>query len=144
MQHLTVVKDYIGLDVVDTVIKRNITQFERPGRAFVLADATVDELPEADIVLCREILFHLSFDDMRKLLLNILSKDRRYFIATSDRQTLFNSDIPTGDYRLLNLEARPLRFPPPIRLIEDSAVSPRRIVGVWDMDHLKKADLFCI
>ena len=34
----------------------------RPGRSFLVADLTGDELPAADVVLCREVLMH-SFDD---------------------------------------------------------------------------------
>lgn len=138
MQHLPIEADYIGIDVVDTVIERNREIFERPGRRFAVLDATIDELPEADVVLCREVLFHLSFDDIHRLLRNVLSKNRRWLILTSDRQTLFNSNIPTGDFRLLNLEARPFGFPPPRHEIDDSAVFPRRIVGVWDAAQVRE------
>ena len=135
MQHVTIEQRCIGIDVVDSVIKRNIKLFERPGRSFIAGDATVDDLPEVDVVLCREVLFYLSFVDIQKLLRNVLSKKRSYLIATSDRQTTFNSDIPTGDFRLLNLEAWPLKFLPPDRTINDSAVSPNRIIGMWDANR---------
>lgn len=137
MRHINISQNYVGIDVVEIVIKENKKNFENSRRKFLSLDAIVDDLPDADVVMCREILFHLSFRDIRKLLTNILSKDRSYVIATSDRQTSFNSDIPTGDFRLLNLEASPLRFPAPIRVIEDSAITPRRIIGVWDVKHLK-------
>lgn len=136
MQHGNLQKDYIGVDVVDSVIEKNRQLYERPGRIFAVADATVDELPEADAALCREVLFHLSFDDINKLLKNVLSKKRSFLIITSDTKTWFNSDIPTGDFRPLNLEAWPLRFPPPDRVIDDAAVSPGRIIGVWNTANL--------
>lgn len=138
MQHLAAEVDYIGIDVVETVIEKNRELFERPGRRFSALDATVDDLPDADVVLCREVLFHLSFEDIHKLLRNLLSKNRRWLILTSDRQTLFNSNIPTGDFRLLNLEARPFGFPPPRHEIDDYAVFPRRIIGVWDAMQLRE------
>jgi hypothetical protein len=137
MQHVEITQDYVGVDIVDAVVVANRERFGRPGRVFETMDAAVDRLPDADVVLCREVLFHLSFDDIRKVLGNLLSSPtRRFLIATSDRQTLFNADIPTGDFRLLNLEARPLRFPPPDRVIDDAFVSPRRIIGVWDTKRL--------
>ncbi len=141
MQHVMLQQKYVGIDVVDAIIEANNSLYRRPGREFMLRDATVDELPEADVVMCRDVLFHLSFNDIGKLLKNIFAKKRRYFIATSDRQTLFNSDIPSGDFRLFNLQVRPLRFPPPDRIIDDSASSDGRIAGVWDGQRL--TDIVC-
>ena len=132
LQHVNLQQNYIGIDIVDTVIEENIRRFETPRRKFLSIDAIVDDIPDADIVMCREVLFHLSFDEIKHMLNNILSKNRSYLIATSDRQTYFNSNIPTGDFRLLNLESWPIKFPAPMRVIDDSAVSPRRIIGVWD------------
>ena len=136
MQHVSIEQDYVGVDVVESVVDANSKLYGRAGRDFKALDATSDELPDADVVLCREVMFHLSFDDMQKLLRNVLSKKRTYLIATSDRLTAFNSDIPTGDFRLLNLEISPLKFPPPDRVIDDSAVFARRIIGVWDAERL--------
>ena len=45
--------------------------------------------------------------------------------------TLFNSDIQSGDFRLLNLERAPFRLPPPQRLISDDLVVAGRRLGVW-------------
>src|SRR5262249_14931550 len=100
MQHVNLSQYYIGIDIVDAVVEANRNNFDNPRRKFLSLDAIADELPDANVVLCREIFFHLSFSDIRKLLRNILSKDRSYLIGTSDRQTGFNSDIPTGDFRL--------------------------------------------
>jgi SAM-dependent methyltransferase len=138
MQHMHISQNYIGIDVVEALIETNKANFENQHRQFLSLDAINDELPNADVVMCREILFHLSFSDIRKLLRNILLKDRSYIIGTSDRQTGFNSDIPTGDFRLLNLEAWPLHFPAPRWVVDDSAVWPGRIIGVWDAEDLKK------
>jgi hypothetical protein len=140
MQSVNIVQGYIGMDIVDSVIKENERLYGRPGRKFLVGDATIDDIPDGDIVMCREVLFHLSFYDINRLLKNVFSKERSYFMATSDRQTLFNSDIPSGDFRLLNLEARPLKFPPPGRIISDAAVSRHRIIGVWDANSI--ASLF--
>ena len=136
MQHVAIEQNYVGIDVVDSVIAMNTKLSARPGREFLTRDATADELPDADVVLCREVLFHLSFNDIRKVLRNVLSKKRSYLLATTDRRTVFNSDIPTGDFRILNLEAWPLKFPPPDRMIDDCAVSSRRVIGVWDAKRL--------
>lgn len=138
MQHVAIEAGYIGVDVVDAVIRTNREKFEETGRRFISADATMDDLPEADVVLCRHVLFHLSFSDIRKFFKNLLSKERSFLIITSDRQTVFNADIPTGDYRLLNLEAWPFWFQSPDRVVPDSSGWPRRIIGVWRADRIRE------
>lgn len=137
MQNVKISQDYIGVDIVESVIAQNKNQFEDQSRKFLFLDGTTDELPDADFVMIREVLFHLSFRDIRRMIENVLSKQRKFLIMTSDRQTLFNSNIPTGDFRLLNLEAWPIGFPAPIRVIEDSMISPNRIIGVWDAKQLR-------
>ena len=138
MQHVSFPQKYIGIDVVDTVIDANNKQFKTKIREFAVCDATKDDLPEADTVLCRQVLFHLCFSDIKKLLENVLSKDRAYLIADSDRSSLFNSDIPSGDFRLFNLEANPFRFPTPDFVIDDSKIRANRVIGVWDCKKIRR------
>ena len=56
MQHVDLEHDYVGVDVVDSVIEKNKQLFERPGRIFAVADATVDDLPDADAVMCLSLI----------------------------------------------------------------------------------------
>jgi hypothetical protein len=64
--------NYIGVDIVSSVIDEDDRLFGSPTKRFILANAVWDKLPDADVVLCREILFRLSFDDARSTLRNIL------------------------------------------------------------------------
>jgi hypothetical protein len=123
--------DYIGIDLVPGVIKANQTAFASKTHEFRISDAVQDPLPLADVVLCREMLFHLSFSDALAALQNMLATGCTHLLLTSDRGTSFNSDIESGDFRLLNLQARPFSFPEPAGKIEDSAVSPGRFIGIW-------------
>jgi hypothetical protein len=126
---------YVGMDIVPTIIDEN--RRIRPDLEFVPGDVIHEELPDGDVVLCREILFHLSFADARATLRNILSKPRRYILATTDGGTWFNADVPTGDFRPVNLTAAPFRFPKPMAWIDDSAVAPQRVLGLWPVDGLR-------
>lgn len=126
--------EYVGIDIVPEVIEAN-RRFERPGVRFLLADASAEELPEADVVLCREVLFHLSFADG----LAMLAKARRagkWLIATTDATIWFNSDIRTGDFRKLNLERAPYRLPAPRERIADGSVYWGRRLGVWKSEDI--------
>lgn len=130
--------DYIGVDLVPSVIEANWNRFASRKREFRLCDAVQDPLPAADVVLCREMLFHLSFSDALAALQNMLSTGCTHLLLTSDRGTSFNSDIESGDFRLLNLQRRPLSFPDPAGEIEDSAVSRGRFIGIWEGAVLRR------
>ena len=134
MRHVELPCEYFGIDVVDEVIQAN-RPFERPGVTFAVADAVTGPLPEADVVLCREVLFHLSFRDGLAVLRNIRAR-ASWLIATTDTSIWFNSDIPTGDYRRLNLQRRPYRLRMPHRMISDDVVIPGRALGLWPSAEL--------
>ena len=129
---------YIGADIVASVIDAN-QAFANANRSFHRLNAIEDDLPDADTVLCREVLFHLSLADGRRALANILSRPRTWFIATTDGTSKFNADIHTGDYRPLNLRCAPFHFPEPDYAIDDSAVAAGRKIGVWRAAALKAA-----
>jgi Methyltransferase domain len=136
MQHVDLVADYIGIDVVPSVISANENTFGSMTRTFHCVDAVDDPLPLADAVLCREVLFHLSFADIERLVNNVALSGARYLIATSDTRTAFNANIRTGDYRLLNLRRRPFRFPrPQVWMPDDSRVGGRGL-GVWSLEEI--------
>lgn len=129
-------QDYIGIDIVPEVIEQN--RAKAPTSEFHCLDATVDNLPAADTVLCREVLFHLSFSDGRKLIENISSKPRKWLICTTDSETLVNADIESGDFRVLNLRKAPYRFGEPAAIIADNGLVEGRVLGVWDISGLGK------
>ena len=52
--------EYVGIDVVDSLIRRNSADFGRPGIRFLKANAAREELPKADVCLIRQVLQHLS------------------------------------------------------------------------------------
>ncbi len=137
MQHEKLPVDYIGVDVVESVIARN-QQFSGPRVRFEVCNAISQPVPAAHMALCREVLFHLSFADARLVLMNI-SRSARFLCATTDVDIRFNSDIPTGDFRPLNLLIPPFRLPKPQALIPDRAVRPGRFLGVWSSAALSAA-----
>ena len=132
--------DYIGVDIVDSVIEANRAASTTPSRQFLVMDA-VEGLPDmsADLILCREVLFHLSFADARQLLRNALGTGCRYMLLTSDGATSFNSDIESGDFRVVNLQRRPFGLPTPEQRIEDSGVIGGRFVGLWSAEAIRQA-----
>lgn len=121
--------DYVGIDIVPEMIEAN-RRFERAGVEFKVGDAIEGPLPKADVVLCREVLFHLSFGDGMAALTNIRAAGR-WLLATSDTAIWFNSDIATGDFRRINLQRAPYRLPRPSVVIRDEGVCPGRVLALW-------------
>ena len=127
---------YIGVDIVPEVIQANVTQFGSENRTFYVLDATRDPMPPADTVLCREVLFHLSFDDIWRVVENVRNCGAKFLIATSDKDIQLNADIKSGDFRLLNLQKSPFRFPRSRLLIQDNAVAKDRVLSIWEVSAI--------
>jgi hypothetical protein len=75
---------YIGVDIVPGLIGENAALYASQMRAFERLDATCDRLPQADTILCREVLFHLSFQDIWRVIGNLHSSGISFLIATTD------------------------------------------------------------
>lgn len=128
---------YIGMDIVPSLINelsmRRILNAE-----FICADLCVDPLPPADLWLCRDLLFHLSFRDIASVLANLLRSDIHEILVTSHDVNEENLDIRTGGYRKLNLQIEPFSFPIEAEAcIDDSGNLPtRRMLMLWKKDQL--------
>jgi hypothetical protein len=136
MKEVTLDCRYIGVDIVSNVIERNRERYAAATRTFDVLDAVSMPLPKADTVLCREMIFHLSFADIRRVLANVRASEARYLIATTDSGILRNADIASGDFRRLNLERKPLSFPAPCASIPDDDQIPERKLGIWRTEQL--------
>jgi SAM-dependent methyltransferase len=130
---------YLGIDIVPAVIARNTAEFGNDRRRFAVVNAVSDPLMPADVVLCREVIFHLSFADARALLRNLLTTGCRWIMLTSDSATLFNADIESGGARILNLEIAPFRLGTPAQAIIENESYPGRKIGVWSAARIAQA-----
>ena len=130
--------NYIGIDLVDSVIEQNINKYGASNRSFQVLDAVVDPLPTCDAILLREVIFHLSFSDIDNIFRNIITTNPSYIFITSDPEVEINNDIVSGDFRMLNLEKKPFYLPKPFIYIDDSNVmNSTRYIGVWKVRDLR-------
>ena len=137
--------DYLGADIVRAVIERNRRLYEKPGRRFQLLDVTRDTIPKVDIILCRDLLVHLSFRDIRAALSNISRSGVRYLLTTTFPSRNTNGDIETGQWRPLNLQRPPFSFPPPIRLITEHCTEwggqwADKCLGLWEVEAIAQGE----
>ncbi len=135
--------DYIGADIVADLVNANRRQYasEKPRRSFLQRDLTVDRLPTADLVLCRDGLVHLSFEDISRALENLKRSHSRYLLTTTFTELEENRAISSGDWRPLNLQRPPFSFPKPIRSLvegcteEDGAYADKAL-ALWEISCL--------
>lgn len=112
LPHLDI--NYIGLDIVDSVIEKNKVIHAADNIYFDVANICEDSLPECDIIMVRDCLFHLSYEDINKFLINLSKTHYKYLLTTTHEvdKTFKNSNIETGDFRLIDLFSFPFSFDP--------------------------------
>jgi hypothetical protein len=126
-------RHYIGGDIVPDLISRNIQAHAQPRRDFRVLDIIDDPLPEADLWLCRDVLFHFPIELAVRVTQRCRSERIRYFLATTFPGRENDRSAPLGGYAPYNLEAAPFTLPPPVTLLNDPGENPRsgRKIGVW-------------
>lgn len=125
---------YIGADIVDEMIEDNRRKYANSKRKFLVLDITNSRLPRVDLVLCRDCLFHLPFQDIFRALENIRKSRSTYFLTTTFTDQQENSDVEIGGWRTLNLERAPFFFPPPRKVIVENPAAgkyPDKSMALW-------------
>lgn len=127
------VKKYIGGDIVNALIDDNNSKYASDKVSFLALNLLTDKLPVADVLLCRDCLVHLSFQDIEKGIKNVRSGELKYFLTTTFPNVEKNENIITGRWRKLNLQNPPFNFPEPKVLIEENGRtdSDRKCLALW-------------
>jgi len=104
--------NYIGLDIVDSVINKNKSKYASSKIDFRVANICEDEIPDCDIIMVRDCLFHLSYEDINNLLGNLARTNYKYLLTTTHKveNGFRNSNIITGDCRIIDLFNEPFNF----------------------------------
>ena len=104
--------DYIGGDIVPEVVEMARRNSPNPDYQFRVFDITQDDFPAADVWLCRDVLFHLSYANIWKALENFCRSNVGMMLVTTHTAGNFeNYDIWTGDFRLVDLFKKPFSLP---------------------------------
>jgi hypothetical protein len=115
MQHVDLSGiNYIGGDIVPSIVASDQKLYGSKSRRFIELDLTRDEVPDADVLLCRDCLVHLSYANISAVLENIARSKIHYVLMTSFPGRGDNKDIVDGDWRPLDFEAPPFSFPQPV------------------------------
>ena len=134
------IEQYYGFDIGPELIQMNNKNHGNSIRKFMIIDITKDELPEVDMVFCRDCLVHLSFDNIISVIRNFKKSGSTYLLTTTFPNIKKNKNIITGDWRPINLEQSPFNFPKPLDLInehywEDNKKTGKSI-GLWRLEDI--------
>jgi len=124
--------EYIGGDIVKQLVHDNNRRYRNQTTKFIHLDIVEDQLPQTDLWICRDCLFHLSNEDVSRVLGNFANSSIDYMLVTTHPKCDKNVDIPTGYFRELNLQAPPFNLCKPILFIDDwvKGFSVRKL-GLW-------------
>ena len=133
---------YIGADIVAPLIENN-KKYANSHIKFLKLDLTKDKLPKADLMICRDCLFHLSYQDTLLLLNNYLESNTQYLLTTSYKnQPVFeNKDILSGHFRKIDLLSSPYFFnSKPLYKIDDWLPGEHpRYLYLWSRNQVAEA-----
>jgi SAM-dependent methyltransferase len=105
--------NYMGYDVVPRVIEENKRKYETAVIQFAVGDGAAINLPVADLLICKDVLMHLPYEDIAIILSK--AKQYKYCLFTNDiihaDPPLENYDIVKGDWRpSMNLAKPPFNL----------------------------------
>lgn len=131
--------EYTGADIVTEMIKSNQEKYGNQQRKFIVLNLLEDDLPDTDIILCRDCLVHFSHKDIHRALNRIKVSGSKYLLTTTFTKRDKNQSIITGEWRPVNLEKHPFNFPPPLKLIDETEPLPTyydKHLGLWAISDL--------
>lgn len=141
------VEKYFGVDIVNSMIKKNQEKYGNSSTVFKSLNLTTDPLPSADLIFSRDCLVHLSYEDALNILKNFKKSGAKYLLTTTFTNRDKNSDLidEHGNvlfWRTLNMQLSPFNFPDPILLInegctEDNGNYTDKCLGLWSLSDIK-------
>lgn len=108
---------YEGWDAHPGLVERLTEQFGNERTRFRLADITTAPLPKVDLVVCRDVLFHIRIDLAQKVVQRV-RENRGLLISTSFLNLKSNADIrpylpiENWGFYLINLDIAPFDLEP--------------------------------
>jgi 2-polyprenyl-3-methyl-5-hydroxy-6-metoxy-1,4-benzoquinol methylase len=127
---------YTGIDIVSPLIDSNNEKYGSNKVSFQCLSVIEDEIPTSDLIICKDVLFHLSYEDALKTIGNIRNSGVKYLISTTFSD-FHNIDIKSGHWRPINLLSEPFLLGEPYQYWEnieerDDKYSIKSI-GVWKL-----------
>ena len=107
---------YLGWDIHEKLIGSLSMEFGNENISFDVKDIVTDEFPQADLIICRDVLFHMEIELGLKVINKILNSGAKYFLSTSFPKVKENTsikkynDIDGWGYYDINLDIEPFNL----------------------------------
>lgn len=137
--------DYTGGDIVAPLIAQNQRDHGRDGVRFAHLDITSGPLPNSDMMIVRDCLFHLSYADILKFLQLFAASDIGLLLTSShvnDAASRFeNEDIQSGNFRNIDLFSGPFGFSATVsdKIADDPYEPPKRHMYLFSRAQVAEA-----
>jgi 2-polyprenyl-3-methyl-5-hydroxy-6-metoxy-1,4-benzoquinol methylase len=135
----SLIDKYVGVDIVKSLIESNNLNFNNDKISFIHGNIIEYKIERYDLVICKDVLFHLSFDDALNVIENIKLSNSDVLVSTTFYD-FDNFNIKSGDWRPINLETHPFNFKNYIELyknIEDRNDGfVNKSAGFWKINEL--------
>ncbi|MBX9924448.1 MAG: class I SAM-dependent methyltransferase [Rhabdochlamydiaceae bacterium] len=128
--------EYLGVDVVPFLIDYNNRVFGASNIHFELADGVREDLPAADLLICKDVLQHLPIEDVQSFFKQL--HKYKYALLTNDvnPDTLKsdNRNIVAGEYRPIALTETPFNLRAETVLCYRCVGGEVKLVLLWKND----------
>lgn len=138
------IEKYIGGDIVQELIEDNKKKYEKDNVTFIEIDITKETLPEADIMICRDCLFHLPMKMIWEFLDNFTRSEIPLLLTTShvNRDGKIKNECVgvVGCFNFLDLFSSPYNFPHDYLYSIDDWIEgyPERKMYLWTKEQIKR------
>jgi hypothetical protein len=137
---------YAGYGVVPWVVDSLRARAREFGlnAQFATADIIADQLPKADLILCRDCLVHLTDDLVLTALARLAASRSTWLLATTFPDLERNAPGAVGGWRPIDLTKPPFNLPAPERLIFERPSSEpnpnygRKALGLWKLSDIRE------
>jgi len=121
MQHIALSNiDYIGYDIIEELIVINNLKFSKPNINFEVLDILSAIPRKSDLLICRDLLFHLSLEQQAAAIENIRASGSTYLMTTTFPWIEKNKELTKEElavqwgWRMINVEKPPFNCGDPI------------------------------
>jgi len=143
---------YLGVDVVDDLIKVNNEIYSSDSISFKVSDATNESFDKYDLVICKDCLYHLPYKESKQIINNIIKSNSKHLMSSTFYKH-GNVNIQIGRFYFINLEKYPFNFPQPHTIYKDyygieeenyfnnSGGRKDKSIGIWNINELNLYDI---
>ncbi len=131
--------DYIGGDIVPELMQKTAAAFSTSGREFRVIDVITDDLPDVDLIFCRDALVHFPYAEIRQTLTNFKRSKATYLLTTTFPDHVDRDIEYMSLWRPLNLQALPFGLPEPVIVINENCPEPGhgdKSLALWRISDL--------